>query len=1121
MSFFLLPLARYVESAARRKDKKMRELSKERLKTRLRQTVTPTLSCLSLSPSRERLSRIDCGEAMPPRRRPWPALQIDVGEVGGGGFAGVAERKEEATINESGANRALASTATTKSIRASYAEAARRSKTVSNSVSASAMLSFCDDGRLKPSAFGAAIRAGREGAIRPSEFSVSAVATTAAAEGAGRAAAAAPAASQQQQQEKPSTAARVGVEGAWRQVSGFSKKEEGLHPPPPEGDARDQNTPSTFKTRPPPFVSHPPPCLPPLPSPPQPNPTQPNQLTEKDVILGGVLGRGASSVVHSGTIASTGEKVAVKRLSAADGATARSIVNELRALAPRSVSASVSSSSPAVPSSSSSSPPASSGLVELRGAYAERGGARLAVVLELMPGGSLADAIARRAAAVRRRARRREREAERERKKRLEEGGGGGGEGAGREASKSSSPSSSSSSSFLPFGLPERAVARVALGALTGLARIRELGLVHRDVKPANILLDGDVVALCERLEEAREEKDEGRRREKRAGGGEDESANESDDGTDDPFSSLNAKVADFGLASAGAAAGGGAGAAFEGGSIAACTTFVGTVTYMSPERATSGGDPGSGSGGGDSGESGGGASANKKKAAAGYSAPADIWALGLTLMEAATGIYPYALSGCGGGKGKGEGRGEPELNDAFGGSNPAAAAARAIAAAGPLALLMQVVTDPAPVLPSGGAGFTPEFADFLSKCLEKDPRRRATARELLSHPWVVSGGRGRKVVVKEIAPSPAPAPPPARAAPLRLPSASFSSSSPSSPGSSGSASPDAAAAAAATATSSPRGARGASASPPPRPPAAAAADAACFYSPERASSPPTLPRSGGGGVGAAGGGGGGARATTEATTAAQAPRLPPPSSTPSAASATAADARALALATVRARFSSSFTTAAAPGARRAALATLYDRGVSLRLEGRPAVLRGARAALDAWDAEAAGRESLGARGEAEVIGVDVLAIGGIAAREATEGAARTQAEEREEEGEGGDATAAAAAATPAAAVATPAATTYSSCCYLIHVTGTVPGPALGPFAAAAAAAAAAGGGGAFAGGGGGRRLAFAEALVAVCSGKSSGGAAAAAQGDVPTSQSPSLPFGGLRITSHTFRTLR
>lgn len=44
------------------------------------------------------------------------------------------------------------------------------------------------------------------------------------------------------------------------------------------------------------------------------------------------------------------------------------------------------------------------------------------------------------------------------------------------------------------------------------------------------------------------------------------------------------------------------------------CNTFLGTLTYMSPERLEN----------------------------AQYSYPADIWSLGLTLVEAATGQYPY-----------------------------------------------------------------------------------------------------------------------------------------------------------------------------------------------------------------------------------------------------------------------------------------------------------------------------------------------------------------------------------------------------------------------------------------------------------------------------------------------
>ena len=50
---------------------------------------------------------------------------------------------------------------------------------------------------------------------------------------------------------------------------------------------------------------------------------------------------------------------------------------------------------------------------------------------------------------------------------------------------------------------------------------------------------------------------------------------------------------------------------------LSQCNTFLGTVTYMSPERLE-----------------------NKQ-----YSFPADIWSLGLSLVEAATGKYPFDVN--------------------------------------------------------------------------------------------------------------------------------------------------------------------------------------------------------------------------------------------------------------------------------------------------------------------------------------------------------------------------------------------------------------------------------------------------------------------------------------------
>jgi len=99
--------------------------------------------------------------------------------------------------------------------------------------------------------------------------------------------------------------------------------------------------------------------------------------------------------------------------------------------------------------------------------------------------------------------------------------------------------------------------------------------------------------------------------------------------------------------------------------SLVKCTTFVGTFLYMSPERF--GSEP--------------------------YSFPSDIWSLGLTLMQCATGEYPYLRN---------SGKTYWELMEV-------------------------IVQKDAPTLPANG--FSSGLETFLSSCLQKDPKSRPTAQ--------------------------------------------------------------------------------------------------------------------------------------------------------------------------------------------------------------------------------------------------------------------------------------------------------------------------------------------------------------------------------------------------------
>ncbi|KAL3532654.1 hypothetical protein ACH5RR_006175 [Cinchona calisaya] len=104
--------------------------------------------------------------------------------------------------------------------------------------------------------------------------------------------------------------------------------------------------------------------------------------------------------------------------------------------------------------------------------------------------------------------------------------------------------------------------------------------------------------------------------------------------------------------------------------------TFVGTYSYMSPERIVGGS----------------------------YGYRSDIWSLGLVLLECATGQFPYSPPQQGG-----------WIN---------------------LYELMETIVDqPAPRAPSDL--FSRELCSFISACIQKDPKDRLSANELMMHPFL------------------------------------------------------------------------------------------------------------------------------------------------------------------------------------------------------------------------------------------------------------------------------------------------------------------------------------------------------------------------------------------------
>lgn len=104
-----------------------------------------------------------------------------------------------------------------------------------------------------------------------------------------------------------------------------------------------------------------------------------------------------------------------------------------------------------------------------------------------------------------------------------------------------------------------------------------------------------------------------------------------------------------------------------------------------------------------------------------------DCWSLGMIVLECALGYYPFA--------------------------DPPSESSKNTAASLSVFSLMQLISsaDPCAKLKTLPVEeFSAEFADFVTRCLVRDPAKRPSSTELLQHPWIVHARADTKTNFKE-----------------------------------------------------------------------------------------------------------------------------------------------------------------------------------------------------------------------------------------------------------------------------------------------------------------------------------------------------------------------------------